>query len=232
MPLIDDEWSGMPNRIKELRLAKGLSMAALGTLARTSAQQIDKLEKGNIRLTVDWMVRLAPHLGVEPRDLMIATPTDEAKQPDKIAGGVTKLSAIFRGSPVGNDRTLPVLGRARGGKVGVFIMSVEQEPVAWTYRPRQLEGVTEAYGVFVYDDSMSPKYEHGQTAWVHPHLVPRAGSGVVLVKQNDEALIKLLVSRDDRVVRLRQLNPEEVFEIPASDVRSIHVIVGAIDPII
>lgn len=60
----------MANRIKELRDQKGWSMERLGDLAETTKQQIDKLEKGQRRLTLEWMKRLAKAFGVRPAELI------------------------------------------------------------------------------------------------------------------------------------------------------------------
>lgn len=222
----------MGNRIKELRTAKRLSMEALGRLVGTSRQQIFKLEKGLVRLTVDWMKRLSIPLGVKPEELMLPEDRDQgAKRMAKDQMPSDPLT-LFRESPVALDpQRMPILGRARGNREGAFHMPVEQEPIAYTVRPRQLEGVLNAYGLYVFDNSMAEKYVHGQVLWVHPDMPARPGDGVVVVKKNDEALIKILVRRTARAVILRQLNPDEEFEILTDSIRSIHRVIGAIDPI-
>jgi len=53
-----------------IRDARGLTQQDLADLAGTTNQQIGHLEKGKRKLTVDWMNRLAPHLGVPPSALM------------------------------------------------------------------------------------------------------------------------------------------------------------------
>jgi transcriptional regulator with XRE-family HTH domain len=57
------------NALRKIRTARGLSQPALATMARTSQQQIDRLEKGQRQLTLRWARRLAPILGVETYDL-------------------------------------------------------------------------------------------------------------------------------------------------------------------
>jgi transcriptional regulator with XRE-family HTH domain len=52
------------------RLAKGLSMPSLGKLANTSAQQIDRLERGQRKMTRQWADRLAPYLDV-PSEVLV-----------------------------------------------------------------------------------------------------------------------------------------------------------------
>lgn len=60
----------MSNRIKELRLAQGWSMEALAQAANTTKSQISKLEKGERRLSQEWMERLALALGCAPADFL------------------------------------------------------------------------------------------------------------------------------------------------------------------
>src|SRR5258708_23097098 len=68
----------LPNRIRAFGEGAGLSMQALAERAGTSAPQINKLEKGDRKLTVDWMIRLGRALGVDPKDLMVIEPQDSA----------------------------------------------------------------------------------------------------------------------------------------------------------
>jgi transcriptional regulator with XRE-family HTH domain len=59
-----------PNRIRELREARGMSRAALAERAETAAAQIQKLELGLRQLTHTWMLKLAPALDCAPADLL------------------------------------------------------------------------------------------------------------------------------------------------------------------
>lgn len=54
------------NRLKELREARGLSLAALAALVGTSNQQISHLELGKRQLTVEWLERIALALECHP----------------------------------------------------------------------------------------------------------------------------------------------------------------------
>jgi phage repressor protein C with HTH and peptisase S24 domain len=223
----------LPNRIREFRENARLSMQALADRAGTSAPQINKLEKGERKLTVDWMIRLGRALNVDPKDLMVIEPPSEgelppgAPPPRRLYDLPASLSAaaIDLGRP-----DLPILGRAQGGPNGVLMIPTEQRPVDWTYRPPQLRGVQDAFAVFAYDDSMHPMYKNGQTLWVHPHLPAKPGDGILIIKRSDEALIKELVRRTASDVTLRQYRPrEEEFTIAQDEIRSIYRVVGALD---
>src|SRR5437588_10979530 len=99
-----------PNRIRDYRQAARLSMQALADRAGTSAPQINKLEKGERRLTVDWMVRIGKALGVDPTELLPPNLTS-----GRISSGGVPES--MRATPIEvGQADLPVLGRAQGGR--------------------------------------------------------------------------------------------------------------------
>lgn len=62
------------NRIRDIRKAKGLTLADLAAACRpaTTAQTIGRLETGTRQLSLTWMNRIAAALGVEPAALMRA----------------------------------------------------------------------------------------------------------------------------------------------------------------
>ena len=217
----------MANRIREFRERARLSMQALADRAGTTASQINKLEKGERRLTVDWMVRVARALEIDPKELV----EFESYRPP--GGGISDigLPRTLAGTPVDlGTPDLPVLGRAQGGPQGVLMLPVEQQPVDWTYRPPQLRKVKDAFAVFAYDDSMHPMYKHGQTLWVHPYLPIKPGDGILIVKNSDEAIVKELVRRTDTEIVLRQYQPStSEFSIPNEEIRSIYRVIGALD---
>lgn len=60
----------MPNRIREIRLERGLSQEQLGAMVGTGNQQISKIERGRLRLSEPWMNRIAAALHVRPYELL------------------------------------------------------------------------------------------------------------------------------------------------------------------
>ena len=60
----------MHNKIRNLRKKKGFTMKKLADAVGTSQQQIDRLEKNQRRLTVDWMRRIGKALDCDIMDLL------------------------------------------------------------------------------------------------------------------------------------------------------------------
>jgi transcriptional regulator with XRE-family HTH domain len=92
----------MRNRLREIRKAKGLTLAdvAARCVPPTTAVTIGRLETGTRQLTVPWIAKLSQALGVEPRQL-IAQESD-ATLPvaaQLAADGAQALSAPLQVSP-------------------------------------------------------------------------------------------------------------------------------------
>lgn len=60
----------MENNLEKIRLEKGLSQQKLAELVGTSGPQVNRLEKGERRLTVDWLMRFAEALDVSPSEII------------------------------------------------------------------------------------------------------------------------------------------------------------------
>lgn len=68
----------MQNRIGILRRAKKMSQAELAAAVGTTRSQINRLEHGDRRLSLDWMARIARVLEVKLSELL---PADSAASP-------------------------------------------------------------------------------------------------------------------------------------------------------
>lgn len=65
------------NRIAEIRKLRKMTMAQLGAAVGTEATTINKLEKGQIRLSVDWLEKIAAALKVSVAELISQAPPPE-----------------------------------------------------------------------------------------------------------------------------------------------------------
>ncbi len=178
-------------------------------------------------MTLDWVVRLARALDVDPAELTEAGPMTPV--PISRANGVgvpTGASAFASKRP--SDRSLPVLGHAEGGS-GKLQLPADESPVDWTFRPPQLEHVPTAYAIIITGQSMEPAYDEGDTLWIHPGLPVPAGQDALIVMNDAAALVKRVVRKTETHLIVRQFgdSPGELPPIPLTEIRSIHRIVGA-----
>ena len=222
--------TSMANRIKEWRLRRGLSMQALAERVGTSRQQIHKLERGERRLTEDWMRRVAGILECEPAELL--SPGVETR----VGFGAQALaeardSGGFGGAqPLSFDRNdpMPVYASAQGGPDGTLLA---YEPIEFVDRPEPLFGVRNAFAMYVVSDSMEPKYSQGALLLIHPGRPVRQNDYVLIVKQAEDgdhsAMVKQLVRMEDDRLVVRQLNPPDEFEIDRRTISSVSLVIGS-----
>lgn len=64
------------NNIEALREARGWKRPALAKRMKTSTQQVERLEKGQRKLSQEWIDRAADALGVPPADIITAGAAD------------------------------------------------------------------------------------------------------------------------------------------------------------
>lgn len=86
----------MLNRIRDIRKAKGLTLADLAAACQpaTTAQTIGRLETGTRQLSLAWMNRIAAALEVDPASLMRAEAGEAAQiVAELLAGGAQALTA-------------------------------------------------------------------------------------------------------------------------------------------
>lgn len=131
-------------------------------------------------------------------------------------------------APAVSKKRTPILGLAVGGDDGRFLMN--GETIDTTFCPPGLEDVPDLYAVYVSGSSMEPRFEPGETLWVHPRRPARRGAYVVVQIKGEpgeppEGFIKKFVSWTPESLVLEQLNPPQEIVFDKSKVLSVHPII-------
>jgi len=161
--------------------------------------------------------------------------------------GLTPEDLARLHSPDQPSKPLPLLGTARGGDWdGLEDVEMTElrlsDVLDYLRRPPSLANDDEAYAVEIVGDSMTPRFEPGERAYVSPRAPVRPGDDVIvqLVTPGAEGdvadmvtdvLIKRLVRMTSSSIELRQFNPDRTFQVPLERVarkgrRAIHRVVG------
>ena len=207
------------NRIREYRRARAMSLQELAERVGTSKSQIDKLERGQRRLTSEWMVRLAGPLECDPRALIDLSELD--------LHGLGPEAATFA---YGTGPMLPVRGLARRDDDSEKLYFTS-DPIDHVARPPVLMHTRDAYALYVVDTSMMPMYRPRQVLFVNPHKPAAAECGVVMTLRDNSVLIRQLVKQKKNDITVRAYGQRSGdTEIPLAQIASCHLIVGSIEP--
>jgi phage repressor protein C with HTH and peptisase S24 domain len=133
------------------------------------------------------------------------------------------------GDPIDGFARVPLRGLAMGGKDGALVFSTSDD-MGDVLAPPILFNVPNAYAVYVVGDSMLERFKDGWVVYVHPHRRVVKGDDCVIQLETREGgdrtgFIKEFVSRDDKFLKVRQLNPVKLIKFRNDQVVSVHKIV-------
>jgi SOS-response transcriptional repressor LexA len=221
------EISQVARRLKALREQTGLSMRAVAdalgwTLTRYQHYE-DRYKRAYlpVELARDLAELFGRH-GLDPRQVLELAgfhATGSAKQP---APGWPRFSDAPSTSTA---RDLPVMGAVKGGSEGFYFN--EGEPKEFVARPSGLDGVANAFALYVDGDSMEPRYFAGEILYVNPNRPITKSCFVAVELQDGQGMIKQFVKRSDDTVMLRQFNPPKDIRLPTREVKRMYRITGA-----
>lgn len=96
----------MENQIRHFRRQRGMTLQALGDAIGLTPQSVSRIETGKMRLSTDWMARIAQALRVRPVDLI----EQELQDGAHLAGEVTAAGDVIEQPPAPFRLTLPAAG--------------------------------------------------------------------------------------------------------------------------
>jgi phage repressor protein C with HTH and peptisase S24 domain len=183
-------------------------------------------------VSLDWLIGGRGEFRLTSGEARFATTLQLADAPPEPPLPAPFLPTPPRNAEVGGPTrfaaAIPAYGQAVGGKDGEFILNGNR--IVDILAPPSLQGVPDAYAVYVVGDSMEPRYFAGEAAFVNPRLPVRRGDFVVAQIAAEEgepphAYVKRFVAREARVLRLEQFNPKKMLEFPVGRVVSVHRII-------
>lgn len=216
------------NRIRQGRLAQGMTQGKLAELLEVSPQAVNQWEKDRTSPGAARLVQIQTLLGVDLLD-------DATAEPRELGGlrgqRVTPASIIRSDDIVDYSQKLNVYASAQGGDGKIIIGTdiIDRVPM-----PAVLRDVPNAYGLLIDGESMQPEYWPGDIAWVHPHLKPARTKNHILfhtpdLGQDAEAIIKRVNGWNDREWDLEQWNPHKKFKEFRKEWPVCHRVVGKYD---
>jgi len=229
---IMEDWADRLNMVAGMR---GISIAELARRTGASYERVIKCAQGKVAqprgtLMADMARELGVRLawlryGEDPMEPEGAPEDSTLRYLKSSAGAAVRKPDIPAPSIDGWPRDLPVSGTNPAGENGA--MSVTEEPVEFVRRPPGLQSVPDAYGFYVLDDTMAPRYPSGELCLVHPHRPPRPGDDVVIRLNTAEGeapiayLRRFLGQTVDEIV-CSQFDPPRETAFPRDKVVSVH----------
>jgi transcriptional regulator with XRE-family HTH domain len=212
----------VPNRIKEWRMKRGLSLSEMSELTGLTRSELHKLEKGVRRLRTDHLPVLSKALRCDPEELLAPELAEQLLGNRlKYGGGAGNL--ISSENPT-IRADLPILGSFSAE--GRFI-SDENTPQAFAPRPPQLVNVKGAYAIYMPTTRMEPRVPVASMLYVNPVLPARPGD-LACVRLTDGRTEIVAVERGKTGLVGRLSSPDETIELDPESGTKVHRVTGVI----
>lgn len=204
-------------RVRDLRLVRGWSMAELARRTQTTKQTIDKIERGET-LRSRILPQIASELGVSVADI---DPRFGDEPPRQVSS-----RGVVRRSRVPSEGDVPIYGCAEANEGSVVITF---QAIDYLRRPTPLAHVADAYALLLDGTSMVPALEPGDIVLVNPLLFPRRGmSALFLAPENEKAraMPRRYEGQNDRAWKVSQWNPSRHMNLEKKEWPRVHTVVG------
>lgn len=205
---------GLPNNIKSVRTKRGFSQAKLASLVQPPTDQstINRLEKGQISLTTDWMEKLSVPLNVESYQLM-----QESFDIDNLQLLPPEIRRSIPESKVVGEK-MPLYATIRRGVGKVDIDAGISRPIE---RPYYLNGVKGAFGIRIVEKFLH-KLDLNEIACIDPTYLALPGSIVAVIYADGTAdVLKLAGETATEWVFLKELPKEQKISVRKDSVRDV-----------
>ncbi len=208
-------------KIAESAAAQGLSLTRLAEEAGLGRDTLTVAARRGGTPGMPSLLKIANRLGLSPNDFLVAPKTPETST----LRGEVRATRVRR--PRGPDmvKDLPVRGTAAGSALNGF--EISPNVIEYVRRPPALDGVDDAYAIYVVSSSMEPLHKPGDLCFVHPWRHVRAGDSVIIQVQTRpgaavEAYIKTFARKTEGEILARQLNPPANLAYKRPHVLALH----------
>lgn len=175
-----DAFQDAPNRIKEIRMRRGMSLSELSELTGFTRSELHKLEKGVRRIRTDHLPALAKALRCDPEELL------HPELAEELVGYRLKYGEGQTTPAESATADLPVYGTLQDN--GSFTMD-EENPNALVNRPASLKSVKNAYAVYMPTSALEPQVPVASLMYVSPVMPARPGDVAIVRHENKTAEI-------------------------------------------
>ncbi|MGB1229761.1 MAG: helix-turn-helix domain-containing protein [Holosporaceae bacterium] len=216
------------SNLKILRRTRGFTLEGLSKLTGISPSYLSRLEAGARRLNTDLMKKLSPVLKCEPADLLGSTLAPlpslsrkaEKKRMALVSGG--KGAASLKAETA---RDLPIYTLASNDKTMIDFKTAAD----WVVRPYQLHNIDKAFGLCVADNALVPRFQPGDTLFLHPSKPLSVGCGVLVIDLNEQAHLRTFCGWAEDGLMLQAVDGRsDSYLVKKADIKRAYKVVGVL----
>jgi phage repressor protein C with HTH and peptisase S24 domain len=222
-----------------LETTPGLTQRGLALHMGLNPAQVNRMIHGQRKIRADEIPVIEAYLGVT-LDLRGARPAsfDAPAASFEMSAAPASRPRGFAEAPGAapvqhmQQQTVPVYGYAAGAKdIGLdgrdAGLNLDNGGIIdWVTRHPAQMGIRDAFAIYVFSDSMEPRYYRGELVYIHPGRPAEPNRDCVIEMKNGDAYIKRLVRVTPDKIRVAQYNPPQERDVPRRDIKAIYAVIG------
>lgn len=119
---------------------------------------------------------------------------------------------------------IPVYGGAAALETGLNLSS--GAVADWAPRHPAQRGIQTAFAVYVFSDTMEPRYFPGELVYIHPGRPPEKDRDCLIEMKDGDAFIYRYLGQNEKTLQLAQFNPARELRMPRSKIKAVCAVVG------
>ncbi|MBI1215069.1 MAG: helix-turn-helix domain-containing protein [Alphaproteobacteria bacterium] len=217
-----------------LETTPGLTQRGLAEHMGLNPAQVNRMIHGQRNIRVEEVPVIEAYLGAT-LDLR-GGPAPQGFAPQQHGGSRPRGFAEAPGvmppaPPARHTGPVPVYGYAAGaedlGLDGAGLnLGNDGGVVDWVTRHPAQIGIRDAFAIYVFSDSMEPRYYRGELVYVHPGRPAEPGRDCVIEMKNGDAYIKRLLRVMPDKIRVAQYNPAQERDLPREEIKALYAVIG------
>ncbi len=96
----------------------------------------------------------------------------------------------------------------------------------WVPRHPFQQGIIQAFAIYVYNNKMEPRYFNGELIYIHPGRPLKNNHDCLIELNSGNIQINRIISESDYEISIQEFNPNKVYSINKSEIKSIYPIIG------
>ena len=203
--------------IRDALEARGKTQADLARAMSINASNVTRLLQGGRELKAREVVLIERFLNC--RAPLSVLPDAHRRRLEE--GEIDDAGRDFSPAAPQGPALAPLYASLAGAD-DVTIIRLHDAPASHEPKPHRHARVRGLWAFAAVGEAMSPRFEPGETVWVHPHRQPRPGDDVLLIERREPgaeiyALLRRLVRESPKFWTVRQFSPARDAQISKED---------------
>jgi len=214
---------------KILETTTGLTQKGLAERMGLNPAAVNRMLYGRRNIMAEEIPMIEDYLGVRLDLSASAAPINiedrhEQDVPSARRGFSNTPAVPWSYSTEGGSK-VPVYGIASGEFQKKPVFSVGNV-VDWVLRHPAQSGIGNAFAIYVFSNTMEPRYFQGELIYIHPGRPPEMNRDCVIEMKNGDVHIVRFLNQNEDKIRIAQFNPPKEKDIPLDETKAVYAIVG------